>query len=306
METAKIKVDRAKALEIADFYSAQIIDDPKRPYDFFQAVSVDGIQVKGYRTKSPDSFTVVFQGGEKAQLEAQIFEPDVDSIVVSGPNTFSDIGEQIGSDEVGVGDLFGPMVVTASYFLPTQMEAVNRLGVKDSKKLTDAKILQIGHSLCTTFRHVTVSCSAKKLSDYVDRGLSNHWVLAKLHDLAQRKLKEKYSIPDDVTVFIDQFEADYLYRRHAGEDMISNPVIFATKGESHYPSVAVSSVIARYEFLKLWKRMEDDLGMTIPKGAGAQADRALQESVKKNGEAATQKHLKRFFKNAQVKNKSDL
>ncbi|HBR86124.1 MAG TPA: hypothetical protein DEA32_02975, partial [Firmicutes bacterium] len=237
METAKIRVDRAKALEIAEFYRAQIIDDPKRPYDLFQAVTPDNVQVKGYRTKSPDSFTIVFAGGEKAQLEAQIFVKDANRIAVYDPGHFSDTGEQMGSDEVGVGDFFGPMVVTASYFVPGQLKFLVEVGVRDSKKLTDARMWEMGPVLCSHFKHCTVAVSAAKLSDYVDRGLSNHWVLAKLHDLAQRKLKEKYQIPDDVTVFVDQFEAGSLYRKHAGDSMIDNPIIFQTKGESHYPSV---------------------------------------------------------------------
>lgn len=295
METAKIKVTRAKAEEIADFYSAQVIEDPSRPYDYFQVTSPDGIQIRAYRTGNPDVFTVVFTGGEKAVLEAQIFESDREGIEVSGPHSFSDVGEQIGSDEVGVGDFFGPMVVTAVYFLPSQLPTFERLGVRDSKKLTDARMEILGRKLCRTFKHVTVSCSARKLSDYVDRGYSNHWVLAKLHDLAQRKLIEKYGIPEDVVCYVDQFEAEYLYRRHAGENMVTNPVIFATKGESRYPAVAVASVIARYEFLKLWDRMEKDLGVTIPKGASHEVLRTYQEISKTLGRSRANRYVKRFF-----------
>lgn len=302
MQTIKIKVTAAKALEICDFYGAKIIDDPKRPYDFFQTVSQDGVLIKAYRTKSPDSFTVTFQGGEKALLEASIFEKDRKAVVVSDPDKFQDIGEQIGSDEVGVGDFFGPMVVTASYFLPGQLKAVEEFGVRDSKKLTDAKMLEIGHRLCQTFKHYTVFCSAQRLSDYVDQGFSNHWVLAKLHDLAQRRLKEKYDIPDDVTVFIDQFEPESLYRSHAGSQIIQNPLIFMTKGESKFPSVAVSSVIARYEFLKIWAKMEQDLGLTIPKGAGSQVDKAYLNACALAGKEKTAKYVKRFFRNYKDKN----
>lgn len=34
---------------------------------------------------------------------------------------YEDTGIQIGSDEVGVGDFFGPMIVTAAYFTPSDM-----------------------------------------------------------------------------------------------------------------------------------------------------------------------------------------
>ena len=49
----------------------------------------------------------------------------------------------IGSDEVGTGDYFGPIVVTASYVDQADMSFIEDLGVRDSKKLTDEKILEI-------------------------------------------------------------------------------------------------------------------------------------------------------------------
>lgn len=306
METAKIKASKAKAEEIMDFYGVSPIEDPKRPYDLFQTVTPDGVVVKGYRTKNPDVFTVCFSGGkEKTMMEASVFEREADKIAVQDPSRFDDIQEQIGSDEVGVGDFFGPMVVTAAYFLPGEMEVLKDLDVRDSKKLTDAHMLAIGKSLCRSIKHFTAAVSAKKLSDYVDQGYSNHWVLARLHDLAQRSLKAKYDIPDDVTVFVDQFEPEPLYRKHCGSGIIDNPIIFKTKGETHFPSVACASVIARYEFLKAWEKMEKDLGTPIPKGAGAEVDKAYLRAVAINGKAKVNKYVKRFFRNYKDQNPSN-
>ena len=44
----------------------------------------------------------------------------------------------IGSDEVGTGDYFGPIVVTASYVNKENIELLHNLGVRDSKKLLDS------------------------------------------------------------------------------------------------------------------------------------------------------------------------
>ena len=49
----------------------------------------------------------------------------------------------IGSDEVGTGDYFGPIVVTAAYVDKENISFLEELGVKDSKKLNDEKILEI-------------------------------------------------------------------------------------------------------------------------------------------------------------------
>ena len=40
-----------------------------------------------------------------------------------------------GSDEVGTGDYFGPIVVTASYVTKEDIPYLEELGVKDSKKM---------------------------------------------------------------------------------------------------------------------------------------------------------------------------
>ncbi len=41
----------------------------------------------------------------------------------------------IGSDEVGTGDYFGPIVVTAAYVKKEDIKYLESLGVKDSKKI---------------------------------------------------------------------------------------------------------------------------------------------------------------------------
>ena len=49
----------------------------------------------------------------------------------------------VGSDEVGTGDYFGPIVVTASYVKREDVPYLKELGCTDSKKLTDEKIIEI-------------------------------------------------------------------------------------------------------------------------------------------------------------------
>ena len=52
----------------------------------------------------------------------------------------------IGSDEVGTGDYFGPIVVTACFVLKNDIKELEKLGVNDSKKITDEKNIKN----CTT------------------------------------------------------------------------------------------------------------------------------------------------------------
>ena len=49
----------------------------------------------------------------------------------------------IGSDEVGTGDYFGPIVVTAAYVKKEDIPYLEEIGVKDSKKMTDEQIMKV-------------------------------------------------------------------------------------------------------------------------------------------------------------------
>ena len=49
----------------------------------------------------------------------------------------------IGSDEVGTGDYFGPIVVTATYVNKDNVDFLLELGVKDSKKMSDTEIIRV-------------------------------------------------------------------------------------------------------------------------------------------------------------------
>ena len=52
-------------------------------------------------------------------------------------------GNTVGSDEVGTGDYFGPIVVTASYVTRENIDFLLELGVKDSKKMSDVEIKKV-------------------------------------------------------------------------------------------------------------------------------------------------------------------
>ena len=62
----------------------------------------------------------------------------------------------VGSDEVGTGDYFGPIVVTSTYVSKDDIEFVESLGIRDSKKLTDEKILEIAPKLVQKIKYKSI------------------------------------------------------------------------------------------------------------------------------------------------------
>lgn len=301
MEYLKFKCDRAQIEIIADYYNAKIINDPKRPYDLFQVNTHDSIQIKGYKTSNKDIYTVLFQGkDEKVLSEARIFfknSPAPKIVETRSTSAWEDTNEQIGSDEVGVGDFFLGFYVCACYITPSDLPLLTELGVKDSKKLTDTKMEEMGPLLLKQVKKETVRVSPDKLDALLNKGFSTHKVLALAHNTAHVNLMKKYHLSNQTIVYIDQFEKEGIYRHYVGAQMIHNPVVFRTKGETYFPSVACASILARYAFLEDWKKMEEKFGMVIPKGAGKDADSAYITLCKKYGKSVIDPYVKRFFRN---------
>lgn len=298
MEYVKIKVDEAKAEEIRDFYQAPINNNPKNDYEYFRAITPEGVQVTCYKSKK--LFTIVFGGNKEDVLdEASIFADDVslsEKRINNIPEYWEDVHTQIGSDEVGIGDFFGGFYVAGVYLEPKDVLYIDELGIADSKKMTDTKILEVGPLLRERLKCHVISASAKKINELCNKGWSTHKIMANLHNLTHQKLIEKNHLDRNVTIYVDQFEAEGVYRRYA-ENIVKNTIVFQTKGESYYPSIAAASVLARYAFLKEWEEMEKKLGCTIPKGAGTSVDKVFIELVKTKGLDYMKDYVKTLFRN---------
>ena len=201
----------------------------------------------------------------------------------------------IGSDEVGTGDYFGPIVVTASYVSKENADFLNDLGVRDSKKLTDEVIMKIAPQIIEKIPFVTYELN---MEDYNAKGVTNmNKVKALLHNKALFSLLNKGNYPYDYIV-VDQFAPIKKYYEHlnAVKDRVTN-ITFTIKAEDKVLSVAASSIISRYRFLKEIEELEKKYGMVIPKGAGDKVDEAAKEFVKKYGADELKKCVKWNFNN---------
>ena len=69
---------------------------------------------------------------------------------------------ELGSDEVGTGDYFGPIVVVAAYLDNRTCQLAKKAGATDSKLLTDERIRQIYAELNRLVDFSAVIISPKK------------------------------------------------------------------------------------------------------------------------------------------------
>lgn len=297
MPYIKFSADEALMEEIRDFYEAPSYPNKKNPYLVFQVKTLDNVQVTCYKSK--EIYTLMFSGDRNKIIdEALIF---IDDPVVIDEKTINkdylDNSYQIGTDEVGVGDFFGPLVVAATYVTPENLNLIEKLGIKDSKKLTDTKILEIGPIVEKYFLHEVCLCSPKKLVDLKNNGWNMHKIMANLHNTAQNNLLSKIKVNPSTKIYIDEFSNENLYFKYLVTNKPNLPIHFEIKGESLYPSVACSSVLARYHFLKIWEKMNEYFKTEIPKGAGEEVDKTVQKLLRKYSLKDLKPYMKTFFRN---------
>lgn len=202
----------------------------------------------------------------------------------------------IGSDEVGTGDYFGPIIVTASFVDIKKKSFLYELGVRDSKKITDEKIIAIAPTLIKEFPHVTYILTP---SDYNRLGITNmNKVKTILHNKVLYALKEKNYNYDKIVV--DQFCYPVKYYEHikATPNKVTN-ITFTTHAEDKCLSVAVSSIISRYIFIKEMEKLTKEMNMNIPKGAGTNVDEVGVKIVKQYGINKLNELAKLNFKNTE-------
>ncbi|MBF1078656.1 MAG: ribonuclease HIII [Solobacterium sp.] len=235
----------------------------------------------------------VFQGKD-ANVYAAAFMQVQDEI----PNTATtNQYPQAGSDEVGTGDYFGPVCVCASYVTHDDVDFLIKLGVRDSKQMSDADMLKIGPLLMERIPHSLLIVPPQKYNRVHESNNLNA-IKAKLHNQAYINLAKKIELPS--FKIIDQFTPETSYYRYLkNEPQIIRGIHFETKAEDKYLSVAVGSIISRYGFLKTWEEMEKKYNMTLPKGSGDKVDIVAQAFVERYGLERLGEIAKLHFKNTE-------
>lgn len=201
----------------------------------------------------------------------------------------------IGSDEVGTGDYFGPIVVTASFVSKNDIEFLEELGVRDSKKLTDAKILEVVPKIIKKIPYETIIYTNEEYNKAKDHNMNK--IKAILHNKALLGLMKKDNYNYDKVV-VDQFCFPRNYFGYLKEaNNVFRKIDFTTKAEDKCLSVACGSLISRYVFIKEMEKISKKLGKIVPKGAGEKVDSFGKEIVKTYGKNILKSIAKLNFKN---------
>ena len=270
-----IKVNDEVKQKMIEYYK-----DKKRdkviPYVVFQAQDEDTV-ITMY-----ESGKVMFQG-TSADVDASMWgivsEQSKEKNTDNSKSIYHNCSS-VGSDEVGTGDYFGPIVVTASYVKLEDVSFLEKLGVTDSKKLTDEKIKKIAPEIAKKIKYRSIILSNREYNEKYTKDVNMNKIKSIMHNKALYKLIHEENPKYDY-IIIDEFAKEKRYYEYLnGINDIQRGITFMTKAEDKNLAVAASSIISRYIFLKEFDKLCDEVSLPLLKGASKDVDKIGEEKLK--------------------------
>ena len=290
------QIDAAQVLKLKALLEERGFELREKQYAHFSAKK-DKLNVTVYH-KGPK---VLIQGKETEDFVKFTLEPEILGEAKLGneevlyPEMFE---PHFGVDESGKGDFFGPLVTAAVYVDKKVSRKLLDLGVADSKKIADGKILKLYEEVIKIpgIGVEVITLRPEKYNELYGKFNNLNRLLAWCHAKVIASLKEKF--PDCPRAFSDQFaRAELLERAVAqqGIDLDSFTMQQETKGERDL-AVAAASIVARRYFVDWLKRASEQGGIELPLGAGPHVLGAARECVTKYGHEMLPKLVKTHFK----------
>ena len=278
-------------------YYKDKVRDKKIPYVVFQAQEEDTV-ITMY-----ESGKVMFQG-VSADVDAAMWGTALENTKEKQAERKKENAKYyncsaVGSDEVGTGDYFGPIVVTATFVSKEDITFLEKLGVGDSKKIDDSKILKIAPEIAKKIKYKSVILSNREYNENYTKDINMNKIKAILHNRVLYQLVNEVRPKYDY-IIVDEFAREARYYDYIKDQkVIQRDITFMTKAEDKNMAVACGSIISRYIFLKEFDKLCDSIHIPLPKGAGKDVDSIGEEVVEKYGEEKLKDIAKLNFKNTE-------
>lgn len=280
-------LDQKQADKILKDLKEQDFEITKPPHTYFSAKK-PGISCTFYT-----SGKFVVQGKETQPFVEFYLEPEVlGTFEHAYPELGIDPTARIGIDESGKGDFFGPLCIAGLFAEGKDIVKLKKMGVKDSKTLTDKTIAKLARQIRDEFTHHIVKINPEKYNQlHTQFGNLNH-LLAWGHATAIEQLVEKTGCKN---VIVDQFANESVVLR-----ALSRKNLVITLAQRHRAEedivVAGASILARGTFVDSLAKLENDYGICFPKGASAKVIQTGKQLLAKYGKDIFNKTAKIHFK----------
>lgn len=239
----------------------------------------DVVQYSFWRAKT-NTFQAIYYTSGKLLIQGKNIENiaiEIDKILgidscFEQPNLIDFNQEKyIGTDESGKGDFFGPLVVAGVQVDKNNKQKFIELGIKDSKKLDDKKILMLANQIKASSVHSVVVITPVKYNELYSKFKNLNKLLAWGHARAIENILEKS--PCNYAL-ADKFGDESLINNalmQKGRSIVLNQMV---RAESDI-AVAAASVLARAEFVKRIQELELKYELQLSKGA---SDKVIEQA----------------------------
>ena len=198
----------------------------------------------------------------------------------------------IGTDESGKGDFFGPLVIAGVMVDEKAAKIFLDAGIKDSKKVTDKKILTLEPLIKENSVYSVIAISNPKYNELYGKIKNLNRLLAWGH---ARVIENVLTEQTCEYVLSDQFGDESLIKSALMEKGKTVRLEQMHRAESDI-AVAAASILARAEFVHRIQKMENTFGVKFPKGCAPQVKVSANEFIEKYGKDRLSEVCKTHFK----------
>lgn len=273
-----------QGLEAAGF----VLSTP--PYTLFQG------KKKGVSCTLYTSGKLVVQGSEKKEFIEYYLEPEILGTFSFGYEANGiDRTARIGVDESGKGDYFGPLCVAGVFASSEGIERLLKIGVRDSKRITDASIFKMATLIRTEFPHKILTLFPQKYNELYEKFGNLNLLLGWGHATVIEQLFDETGCD---RALIDQFASEHVVLNALARK--KKRIILSQRPRAEEdPVVAAASILARAAFVNGLQRLSEECGHPLPKGASKLTLAMGKRLVSEFGGAILEKTAKLHFKTTQ-------
>jgi ribonuclease HIII len=178
----------------------------------------------------------------------------------------------LGSDEVGKGEWYGPLVTSAVALTPDDILKFRKLGVKDSKLLRKDALQKLAEVILRSnlvFKNVVLMPEKYNamFQEFAKEGKSLNDLLAWAHVAAIKDVLERIPAKESrIKIIIDKFDAEKTDLRLASAKIRQSniEVIQSSTGDTEIP-VSMASILAKNQFEELVTDLEEKSGINFRK-----------------------------------------
>lgn len=290
-ETAHCSIKKIKSLlDEKDISVSEIIE---RDYNYEITASVNRVSIKIQVYFGKKGVKTIIQGDIKSPEYKMIQNLVKDQPVLDfAESKLSEPSEYIGSDECGKGDFFGPLVTAAVFVDKETQNKLRRVGVRDSKDLTESQITELARLIKISIadNYEVIKINPAKYNQLYDHFKNLNKLLNWAHSKAIDTLLQRTNCK---TVITDKFSNKELNVTMKADH--SSVEFIQETGAEKFVGVAAASILARNEFNQ-WFNQQKKIGHNFPKGSSdAVIEAATRLNQKFNGDKLNE-YVKLHFK----------